>query len=338
MYPNIVTNETITIVINGVTHTIKHGAPNFKIVREAIKNKNKQAVRQAISLEGAVEVWSKGLFKLDGEAAYFNGELLPPQITDRLLTMKGLGEDPQPLINFWIRLQNNPSMRSVEQLYPFLEHQGIAIQPDGTFLAYKGVNPNYTDKYTGTVDNKPGAINEMNRNKVSDDPNRGCHYGYHVGAFNYASSFASDNGVVVVCQVDPADVVCIPIDNSYQKMRVCKYRVLGNHNGVLLPSTTFEDDFLDEERAEIEDTTEYKELEPGTKEKVIKGKRAALKVKVPGQFKAIHELKPKELYDVPLSDLRKYASLVLHIVGASKIPGGKTALILEITKARRRLK
>jgi hypothetical protein len=41
-----------------------------------------------------------------------------------------------------------------------------------------------------------------------------------------------------------------------------------------------------------------------------------------------------ELLNVPLEDLRKYAATNCLIVGASKIPGGKIALVSRITEVR----
>jgi hypothetical protein len=41
------------------------------------------------------------------------------------------------------------------------------------------------------------------------------------------------------------------------------------------------------------------------------------------------------LLDESIGDLRTYAAKVLHIVGASKIPGGKLSLIAQIMKVRK---
>ena len=105
------------------------------------------------------------------------------------------------------------------------------------FLAYKGVTSNMTDAHTGTVDNSIGVTNELPRNKISDDPNKDCHFGFHVGALDYAKTFSNR---VIICKVDPADVVCVPYDCSQQKMRVCKYKVIGHWNGQPMSSTTID--------------------------------------------------------------------------------------------------
>ena len=151
--------------------------------------------------------------------------------------MASEGKDPTIVMNFWERLSKNPSYRSVQQLWSFLRHQGIPMVPDGCFLAYKGVRSDFKDAHSGKFDNKPGAIHSMPRNKISDDPKEACHEGFHVGALQYAKDF-SDR--VVVCKVSPEDVVCVPYDHSAQKMRVCKYEVVGNWNGEFMPDLVFE--------------------------------------------------------------------------------------------------
>ncbi len=115
---------------------------------------------------------------------------------------------------------------------------GIPITADGCFLAYKGVRADYKDVHSGIFDNSPGQSHEMDRAAVSDDPNYHCHFGFHVGSESYAKGFGPK---VVICKVDPEYVVCVPNDYECQKMRVCKYSVIGNY-GCQLPSTVFEDE------------------------------------------------------------------------------------------------
>ena len=384
-YPHVITSDSIVVTVNGKPTNVQRGAPNFESLRNALVSQNWDEVDKCLNVSSAVENWSKGQFKIDGERIVYKGEKLPEAIASRMLRIASAGEDPAPLMKFWEKLQKNPSWRSVEQLFPFLEHQGIPIQPNGNFLAYKGVNNNYTDCHTGRVDNKPGTVNEMPRNKISDDPKTPCHYGFHVGALSYARDFGS---TVVVCEVDPADVVCIPYDESQQKMRVCKYKVIGNHNGEYLPSTTYEleeelgkDTEIEpevEEEVEVETPGQVQEQTPVAqdliasaaqavdaipeneleqhaaevkketilkvpevkkpKEKMLKEpreKNSRPKLKVPAAFKKMHQMETLDLMQQELGKLRTYASQVLSIVGASKIPGGKTTLVAQIIKVRK---
>jgi len=381
------TNESVTIIWEGKPHTVQKGAPQFQSLRFAILNEKWEDIPKHLTVAKSLSEWAKGKFTVNGEVISYDGDRLPQDINNRILQMAGKGEDPTPVFLFWERLQKNPSSRSVKQLWPFLEHRGIPLTTDGCFLAYKGVKDDYKDQYSGTVDNKPGVINEMPRNKISDDPNEACHFGYHVGDLSYAKSFAPK---VIVCKVDPADVVCVPYDESQRKMRVCKYEVIGNHNGCHLPDTIYtgepgypaddhdayptddpddgheealEEEIDHEEDDEDEESADDKQerlggrgklmtvtVEPQGPDSVIddgSGKISDLMTKeadeglkpveekhIPVCFFKYSKMGMEELMKEQISALRQYATWGLQIIGASKIPGGKVALISRILAVR----
>jgi hypothetical protein len=382
--PFTLTNESITVVFEGKPHVVQKGSPQFNALRKAIIEEKWANVPKNLTVAKSIKDWAKGKFTLKGDNFYFDGQEIPNNINSRIIQMATKGEDPTPLFKFWERLQKNPSMRSVQQLWPFLEHKGIPITKEGTFLAYKGVKNNFKDAHTGTIDNKPGVVNEMPRNKISDDPNEACHEGFHVGALRYAQSFSQR---VVVCEVDPENVVCVPYDSSQEKMRVCKYLVRGNHNGEFLPSTTFsedktefdtserdadrdpeydpEKDFLAEpceecgakmpmeligheckyhlvECSMYDESIPEEEPEEKTPSKKVKGKdkkkahKAMKKAgkKLAASFDRLKKMTMADLMNESLDTLRDYAGKGLKIVGASKVPGGKTALVAVILKVR----
>lgn len=273
---------------------------------------------------------------------------MPKGLSERIQAMMARGESADSLLNFWEKLQLNPSWRAVEQLWPFLDRAHIPLTKDGCFLAYKGVNTDYTDKHSGKIDNHPGVVNSMPRNQISDDPNVACHYGFHVGAVGYATSFGPRT---VVCKVDPADVVCIPYDSGQQKIRVCRYRVVGNH-GEPLPSTLLDESLVNVpvDVPEVEGTVVEEKAtvtRKNEKDEHVKQQITAKHVhkKVPEnesekvaakEYEKYDKMNARQLLDVNLMDLRKYATYGLKIVGASKIAGGKTPLVEKIVKVRKK--
>ena len=118
---------------------------------------------------------------------------------------------------------NNPSSDSVGQLFCWVTNHNLTITDDGKFIAYKGVNNDYTDCYTGAIDNSPGAEVIMERSEVNSDPLIGCSTGLHVANKDYAITYGSR---LLTVLVDPADVVSVPQDCDFQKIRVCRYVVL----------------------------------------------------------------------------------------------------------------
>lgn len=316
------TNDSVTVVWEGAPVTVRRGSPNFAGLRAACVAEDWGAVSRNLTPAKGLVDFCKGKFSLDANGNLcFAGELIPSQLSERIGKMAEAGDDPTPLLKFWEKLQKNPSMRSVQQLYPFLAHRGIPFTKDGNFLAYKGVRNDFKDKHSGTCDNKPGQVLEMERNKISDDPQQACHYGFHVGALDYARGFAER---VVICEVDPTDVVCIPYDHSNQKMRVCRYKVIGLHNGEYLPDTTFEEEYDEYEydsagNSESDEVDNEVQQDNSTKDQ---------------KSNDLRDLNAMELLSRSTSELRAYAAKVLKIVGASKIPGGKTALVEAIMSAR----
>ena len=140
------TGDSIVVIVDGKTVTVQESAANYKNLRKAIEDKNWDEARKHCTVPDSLEAWSKGNFKFvaGGREITYKGEKVPIQLAERMVTMARKGESPEGLMRFWEKLQKNPSWRSVEQLFPFLSHQGIPILPTGNFLAYKGVKNNYT--------------------------------------------------------------------------------------------------------------------------------------------------------------------------------------------------
>lgn len=343
------TSNIISVVWDGKAYTVHKDSPNFERLRAAVLTHNYDEIPNLLTVAKTIASWAHDKFTVEGETIKYNGEDLPPSLNDRILKMVSENSDPTILFNFWERLRKNPSHRSIVTLFDFLAHEGIPITPEGCFLAYKGVNRNYTDKHTGTIENVVGSVHEMERCKISDDPRTPCHYGFHVGALEYAQNFAGgDSGRVIICKVDPADVVCVPYDHSCQKMRVCKYEVVGNL-GAQLPSTVFsvdenvydaayENDGEGEEMAEPgDDMVNVVDALPIPDMMLIHLEpelpTEGAKIAAPAGFEAMHALGAQDLLHQPLSALRRYAVTGLKIVGAELIEDG-VELVKRIVQVR----
>ena len=141
----------------------------------------------------------------------------------------------EPLVQFLHNVMENPSMQSQRELYDFLEHENLPITEDGYFLAYKAVRSDFKDKYRGVFDNSVGQVCEMVRAKVDDNREVGCSQGLHAGALSYVASYGSvDSGdKIVIVKINPKDVVSVPKDCDCQKLRTCRYEVVGLYEGEL---------------------------------------------------------------------------------------------------------
>lgn len=165
-------------------------------------------------------------FELEGDALYLNDYKIPDNMASRIFELADEGGSVKPLEYFFKRLLKNPSYRAVQELYGFLEVSKLPITETGYFVAYKAVSEDYTDYYSGTMDNSVGAKPTMPRNLVDEDKNRTCSAGLHFAAYEYASAFVRNSGHLMAVVIDPADVVAIPSDYNNQKGRASTYEIL----------------------------------------------------------------------------------------------------------------
>jgi hypothetical protein len=96
------------------------------------------------------------------------------------------------------------------------------LQKNLDSLIDEGASSVFTDLHTHKMEIRLGEAVKFDRSECDADPRKSCSYGLHVGATSYVESFANTNSVVLVCLVNPMNVMAVPeYDNS--KMRVCEY-------------------------------------------------------------------------------------------------------------------
>ena len=166
------------------------------------------------------------LISIKSGVVVYDGVPVNNYVSNKLVELIRLGFPVSPLVKFMEKLLTNPIPSVINRLYQFLEKGNIPITEDGDFEAYKVVRGDYLDKHSGTFDNSVGATVKMLRFQVDDDQNRTCSSGLHVCSYSYISAFGSNGDRLMVCKVNPADVVSIPVDYNDAKMRCCKYQVV----------------------------------------------------------------------------------------------------------------
>lgn len=245
-----------TVVVDNQSHQFDPSHVNYVGLTECVKSGDKEEFLNLINSGVHIENWSEGSFKFVDGILYYVDEQVHDSITDRIIDMIKGGFDYSPILRFLERLYKNPSYRAINELYAFLSHKFLPITPDGYFLAYKAVRSDFMDKYSGRIDNSVGQTPTMPRFRVDDNCDVGCSQGLHVGAIDYVKSYGGSGDKVVICQVDPADVVSVPLDSNHQKVRCCKYHVVAEYNGDLL-APVVDEYYDDEEEYEDEEDDGY---------------------------------------------------------------------------------
>ena len=242
-----------TVVVGGKSHQFDPTHPNYTMLVECVKVGDEEEFLNGLEVGQQIENWSEGNFRFEDGVLYYVDEQVHHSITDRVISMIREEFDYAPILMFLERLYQNSSFRAIHELYTFLAHRALPITSDGHFLAYKAVRDDYTDKYSGKIDNSVGQKPSMPRFRVNDNCDVGCSNGLHVGAIDYVTSYGRAGDKVMIVKVDPADVVSVPLDSQHQKVRCCKYEVVGEYSEELLPAVVDEYDEFEEDEYAGED-------------------------------------------------------------------------------------
>jgi hypothetical protein len=240
-----ISKNSITVVITdshnsqlNKLYTLSRSHPNFESVLEAVRNNDEDTIHSLLNIAKSIETFVEGKVRVENGHVYYENFILDGIIVNRILAFIKEKLPVIPLLKFINKLYENPSAKSIKELYSFLEHKNMPITPDGNFLAYKGVQRDFFSKTAGSITVLEGTVVNgkiyngvgetiiVRRNQVCDDNTQGCSSGIHAGSINYATEFAGMGGKVVIVEINPADVVSVPLDCNCQKLRTCAYKVV----------------------------------------------------------------------------------------------------------------
>jgi hypothetical protein len=233
--------RSITIhFLNGDDFVWPDSHPCFAQAKQAIKDgKTADDLRKLMDVQKRIEAALSPVttaqnsnITVTRDGVFFRGEEIHMTVTERIIAHTAEGLPVDPLVKFLDKLlSGNQSRDAVLSLYDFLEANNIPITEDGDFIVYKKVRSDYKDIHSGTFDNSPGQKLRIPAWQVESDRSVTCAKGLHVCARHYLPNFGNGSGSrVVICKVNPADVVAVPPDYNNSKMRVCAYEVVGELN------------------------------------------------------------------------------------------------------------
>ncbi len=230
--PYLMQGKNIILVVDGKSHTIsKDTHMSYVKIVEALKAQDWDALHDLVEPKKAIVDFGGGNVSIEGDKVFWKGKPFHNALATRMIDMYTDGFPIDPMVRFMENLMENPSKRSVDQVYGFLEKNSLPITEDGYFLAYKRVRKDYLDIHSGTMDNSIGTIVEMDRNEVDDNPDSHCSTGLHFCSESYLGHFGSSDQPVMILKINPADVVSIPTDYNGAKGRASRYEVIGQVDG-----------------------------------------------------------------------------------------------------------
>lgn len=223
---------------DGTSGTIPLTHPKFPEVAKlmALDDLDEDEIELLLSLidtgravKAALAQLAEGDLTFTGDSVLFRGQPLNMEACRRIVEIARNGAPIERFMKFLNKVLDNPIESARNELWQFMEASGLPINEDGDFVAYKIVNKNYTDIYSGKFDNSIGKVCQVKPFEVDPDRTRTCSTGLHVCGKDYLPHYGSVGGSsrVIIVVVNPAHVVAVPVDYKFHKMRTWQYKVVG---------------------------------------------------------------------------------------------------------------
>ena len=259
-------NNTLTVIIDGVIYNGTSDQPQWVQLVNAYSRGDEAAMKELFSMKRVVEKFSCGGLLVSDQGVFYKDMPLAGVDVDRVMAFMRQGLPYEPIAKYMGRKFLNPSRRAITEMYNFLEHRQMPLTPNGLITAYKGVRQDFFSGRSGSepllqgrrnedgqIFNGVGETIEMERSFVDDDFRQDCSGGLHAGSLDYAKNYArSIGGIIILIEIDPADVVSVPSDCDCKKLRCCKYRVASVYDGPLPDTYTADYSGVDNDKTTVE--------------------------------------------------------------------------------------
>ncbi len=112
----IITEDSITVLINSKPEIIDSTHPKFTEVEDVLKSGGTEAeVEELIMISKVVENFGKGSIQVENGEIYKDGKVVNSALSIRILSLIEKGFDVSPFVNFMDNLYQNPSKRAVDE-------------------------------------------------------------------------------------------------------------------------------------------------------------------------------------------------------------------------------
>ena len=233
-------NDSIILFVKGQQYKIAKDDPRASTIAQALKDKKDESEvfdlmfppSSPPSPDNKEPASSIGNVRFENNIVTYNGQPVEEDLTAETVAVSKEGLPVEPMLKFVYWVSQVESMVVRKEIMNFVKRNGLTINAEGFILGYKAVTSSYLDKYTRTIKNNIGDIVKINRRDVNDDNRLKCSVGLHVGSLEYVKNFGGYGDKMIIVQVNPRDIVCVPQYDA-RKMRVCEYKVIGHYQGEL---------------------------------------------------------------------------------------------------------
>lgn len=221
--------DELIIVLDNVPYVIARTDKRFDTIKDYVINADEESLRKVLSTKYQVQnlldqLIAEGIEQVDTDYYYLDNPI-PMDLSQYLHSAIEQGSW-SGIVNFIKRLFKNPSYRTRQDAFAFMERNKLPIQEDGRFLAFRVVTDNYLDKYTRTMSNAVGQTVEIDWDMVDTNPDITCSRGLHACSKDYLQGFYSNGDRIIAVAIGPEDIGAIPSDYNGSKLRCRKFEVM----------------------------------------------------------------------------------------------------------------
>ncbi len=225
-YPVQFTADSVILLKGGRRFIASSSHINFHKIRDYIRAGRYNNIERLFEVKSSLEKIYNITIK-DNSQIFYKDAPLHPVMAEKIMYFLRNGLPHRALIKFFNNLMENTSQTARDTLYDYLTQQKLPITDDGQFIGVKAIQRDWTDIHSGKVCNKVGKTVQMKREDVNSNPSECGHVGLHLGSAEYVRQYGKgDSSRYILVQVNPKDVVVVPREGTYQKIRVCKYKVI----------------------------------------------------------------------------------------------------------------
>jgi hypothetical protein len=223
----IITNDSVTLSIDGKTDVVAIGSPNFAEIQQAVMAGDYKTAHGLMNTAIGIERWGNGSLQIDSGVVTYHSMPLTGKLVDRVIDMMAQGDETfKRFANFLNLTMEQESYTTRARLMDFAANGKLDLTEEGYVVAFKNVSDNFFDRRSGLFDNNVGNTLSMRRSDVDDDHEHQCSNGLHVCSPTYLKECWGTAGRTMRVVVEPRDFVAIPYDYADSKARVCRYTVV----------------------------------------------------------------------------------------------------------------
>lgn len=255
MRSHIISGEgTISAIVDGVTYVLSKESMYYKGALDALKKLDYDLFTTHCDLDKQLKFKSSGKITYDSGVIRYNGSAVDNKLANRIIKMIEDGYDCAPLMKFMELCYQNDNPSVIDRLYDFMESSGIMLDKDGYVVGFKKVRDDGYDYYSRTVLYEVGKTVVISKSACNTDSRNTCSGGLHIGSKNYAENlWYKGRGKVLLLRVNPKNVMCIPEEAGFEKLRACEVEVVAEYNGDKLSSVYDYSSNLADNEADIVD-------------------------------------------------------------------------------------